>query len=77
MLCLVFTRLAVDGVGHELGEVLLHLGLGGGTKLCILLDVPKEPPSLLVLYEAVDLSELQPMLQRELEVKVVTQSSSC
>ena len=72
-----FSRFAVDGVVNELVELLFHLGFGSCTKLCVLLDVRLEPTCLLILYYAVDLCELQAMLQIELEVEVVTHSSPC
>ena len=39
VLGLVLAGLAVDRIIHELEELLLHLGLGGGTEICILRNV--------------------------------------
>ena len=72
MLGLILTGLAVDIVIHEFEELLLHLGLGGGTEICIHCDVGLEPARLLELDDAVDFSQIHPMLDVEFQVEVVS-----
>ena len=71
VLGLILTGLAVDRVVHEFEELFLHLGLGGGTEIGVLGDVRLEPARLLELDDAVDFSQLHPMLDVELQVQVV------
>ena len=71
MFGLILTGLAIDRVVHELEELFLHLGLGGGTEIGVLGDVGLEPARLLELDDAMDLRQLHPMLDVELEVEVV------
>ena len=39
VLGLILTGLPVDRVVHKFEELFLHLGLGGGTEICILRNV--------------------------------------
>ena len=71
VLSLVLARLPVDGVIHQLEELLLHLRLGGGTEIGIIGDVRFEPARLMVLDDAMDLAQLQHMLDIEFEVEVL------
>ena len=71
VLGLILTGLAVDWVIHEFEELFLHLALGGGTEIGVLRDVGLEPARLLELDDAVDLSQLHPILDVEFQVEVV------
>ena len=71
MLGLILTGLAIDRVIHEFEELLLHLGLGGGTDIEVLGDVGLEPARLLELDDAVDFIQLHPMLDVEFQVEIV------
>ena len=71
VLGLILTGASIDRVIHDFEELLLHLGLGAGTEICILRDVWLEPARLLELDDAVDLGQLQPMLAVEFQVEVV------
>ena len=71
MLGLILTGLPVDRVVHKFEELFFHLGLGGGTEIGVLRDVGLEPARLLELDDPVDLCQLHPMLDVELEVEVV------
>ena len=55
MLGLVFTSVPRDRVVLELEELLLHLGLGGGTEFRILLDLGLARVRWLEFDDAVDL----------------------
>ena len=71
MLGLILTGLTIDRVIHEFEELLLHLGLGCATEIGVLRDVGLEPARLLELDDAVDIRQLHPMLDVELEGEVV------
>ena len=43
VLCLILARVPVDGVIHKHEELLLHLGLGGGTQMGILSNLQLKP----------------------------------
>ena len=68
---LILTGLSVDGVVLEFEELILYLGLGGGTDIGVLVDVVLEPACLLQFDNAVDLNQLKPLLDGELEVEVI------
>ena len=71
MFGLILTGLAIDRFVHQLEELFFHLGLGGGTEICVLPDVWLQPARLLELDDAVYISQLQPMLDVEFEVQIV------
>ena len=71
MLGLILPGLAGDRVVHEFEELFLNLRLGGGTEICVLGNVRLEQARLLELDDAVDLCQLHPMLDVELEVEVM------